>query len=235
VNLDPTALAAGALAVLLAARLRIRPRPRPVDPAAAGTRPAEHPVGSRRSAAHQVGHLRRRPPVAAPEQVASWCDGLARAVAGGSTVAAAIRDVEVPPACDTAVEQIRLALGRGAPLAEAVTITPGSPHLQLALTVLHSCAVHGGQAAEPLSRAAAVLRERAADAAELRTQSAQARLSAIVMTALPVGMLALMLVTSRAVRGFVVSPVGIGVVAVGLGLNAIGWRWMTRLVGGGAT
>jgi Flp pilus assembly protein TadB len=57
-------------------------------------------------------------------------------------------------------------------------------------------------------------------------------MSAVVMTLLPVVMLSIMLVTSAAVRGVASSPVGVATIALGIGLNAAGWRWMNHLVEG---
>ena len=57
-------------------------------------------------------------------------------------------------------------------------------------------------------------------------------MSASVMTLLPVALLAVLLATSSPVRGAVVSPVGIAVVAAGGGVNAIGWWWMRRIIAG---
>jgi tight adherence protein B len=225
-----TPMLVGLLVVLIGGRLQIRPRPR--RPQAAPLELAESSesrlwplLGDRR--------LARRPFEPGPEHVAAWCDALARAVGGGATLATAIRTVEPPAACVAAVGSIRLALERGVSLHDACSSGPQPEALQVAITVIRACAAQGGPAAEPLSRTAAVLRGRAADAAERRTQSAQARMSAIVMTILPICMLALLLATSSSVRLFVVSPTGLGVMAAGAALNTLGWRWMRRLVTGG--
>jgi tight adherence protein B len=110
-----------------------------------------------------------------------------------------------------------------------------SPHLELAFVVLRACALHGGPASEPIDRAAATLRARDADDADRRTQSAQARLSAVVMTILPGAMLATMLVTSDATRLIMRSPIGLIIVVIGGGLNVIGWHWMRRMIDGDTT
>ena len=123
-----------------------------------------------------------------------------------------------------------LSLDRGARLADALDVSSRSPHLNLAITVARACAVNGGPPAEPLDRAASTLRGRAADAAERRTHSAQARLSAIVMTVLPLAMLALLLATSAPTRTAATSGTGVAVIAIGGTLNVAGWRWMRRIV-----
>ena len=72
-------------------------------------------------------------------------------------------------------------------------------------------------------------------AAERRTQSAQARLSAVVMTVLPLAMLGLLLVTSSTTRQAATTPLGLLVIATGAVLNLAGWRWMRRIIVGRPT
>jgi tight adherence protein B len=105
-----------------------------------------------------------------------------------------------------------------------------SPDLDLVLVVVRACAEHGGEGAEPIDRAAAALRQRAALAGERRTNSAQARMSALVMTCLPLAMLALLALTSRSVRAASTSPAGLVAIALGAMLNLAGWAWMRRLI-----
>ena len=222
----------GMLVVLVGGQLRLRPRARLVpNPERVVT--ATLPTDRRTFARHRFAlGVRSHRPVLPPEDVAAWCDALARAVSAGSALTAAVREVEPPASCADAVATIRLALRRGLPLRDACAVPAASPNLDAALTVLRACAAHGGPAAEPLGRAAAMLRARVADIAERRTHSAQARLSAVVMTALPMCMLALLLLTSGAVRHVLASPSGVGTVLLGAGLNLLGWRWMKRLIDG---
>ena len=101
----------------------------------------------------------------------------------------------------------------------------------LALTVLRSCACFGGPAATPLQRAAATLRARDAVAAEQLAQSAQARLSARVLTLVPVFLLALLAVTDPKVRATLTTPAGLALVGLGALLNLAGALWMRRIIG----
>ena len=212
----------GALATALALRPRARAR-RIVD-----TSPT--PYGPRR----WVPHVRRSRPSGPPRPatVASWCESLARSIRSGSSLTEALRSNDTPQGADEVVAPVLLAVQRGARLADALDVTTESPHLNLAITVLRACAVNGGSPAEPLDRAAATLRSRAAAAEERRTHSAQARLSAVVMTVLPVAMLALLLATSSSTRAATVGPSGLVVVAAGAALNLAGWRWMRRIIDG---
>lgn len=129
-------------------------------------------------------------------------------------------------------DRITLALDRGRGLGEALAVHSSSPHLTLAISVMRACSINGGPPAEPLDRAAATLRARANAAAERRAQSAQARMSAVVMTVLPLAMLALLLTTSASSRHAAISPTGLIAIVSGGCLNVIGWRWMRGIIGG---
>jgi tight adherence protein B len=143
-----------------------------------------------------------------------------------------LRTADPPASCSAYVDEIVFALDRGSRLADALAGPTPSPHLDLAVTVLRACALNGGPPAEPLDRAAATLRGRAADAAERQTQSAQARLSAVVMTILPVAMLVLLLATSSTTRAAASTPTGSVAIVLGAALNIGGWRWMRRIIAG---
>lgn len=225
-----TALLAALLVVVLGHR--VRPRP-------------ERCRALRRSASANATPVVRRPlrrrrrpdRERRADDLAAWCDRLAQAVRSGSTLSMAVRTVAPPSSDGGEVAAVVLALGRGRTLADAVAgiATTGrriDPDVGVAMTVLRACATTGGPAAEPLDRAAATLRARAAELADQRTQSEQSRLSAIVMTALPVAMLGLLLATSPPVREVIVSPTGATLVAVGVAANLVGWRWMRRIIDG---
>ena len=101
----------------------------------------------------------------------------------------------------------------------------------LAFAVLRSCARFGGPAAAPLERAAATLRARDAVAAEQLAQSAQARLSARVLTLVPIALLLLLGLTDPKVRAAVGTPAGVAVVTLGAVLNLCGALWMRQIIG----
>jgi tight adherence protein B len=109
-------------------------------------------------------------------------------------------------------------------------VDPAGP-AGLAFTVLRSSARFGGPAAIPLERAAAALRVRAAVAAEQQAQSAQAQLSARVLTLVPIALLGLLVVTDAKVRAALGTPAGLGVVVLGGLLNIGGALWMRRIIG----
>lgn len=200
-------------------------RPRPV-----ARRAAEPIARRRRTPGNRASRRSRTNDATEAADVAAWCEAMARLVRSGSTLAAAIRTAEPSAPAADQVAAVLHRLERGARLADALQVSSGSRHVELALTVLRACAINGGPPAEPLDRAATALRGRARDAAERRTQSAQARLSALVMTVLPMAMLAVLLATSPATRAASATPAGLLVVGLGAVLNLVGWRWMRRII-----
>jgi tight adherence protein B len=219
---------AGLLVVAVLGRFRFRPDHRLRDLALHSgserepTRPAPTRLGAGRSS------WRRRPPGSA--DLAAWCDTITRDLRSGATLGLALRQRPAPNG--SVFADLPRRLGRGVPLAEAVRVEDGTPDEQAIATVLTACATAGGAAAEPLDRAAATLRRRAADDAERLVHSAQARLSAQVMTVIPIAVLALLITTSPTVRSSLGTPTGLITVAFGLALNIVGWRWMRRVIGG---
>lgn len=223
-----SALLAACAVVALAARFQPMPRVRSFSPQRGVTTSRPRQRRARRAM------LRRERPVD-PAELAVWCDALARALRAGSTLHQSLRTVAPPRAVARQLEPALLALERGASLSGALAdLETISPHLDLAVVVLRACAEHGGPAAEPIDRAAAALRQRAALAGERRTHSAQARMSATVMTLLPGAMLGLLIVTSGSVRAAVSSPSGVAAVMLGAALNLAGWWWMRRMIEGDA-
>lgn len=213
-----------ALAVGVAA-LAVRPRRRRVDPSA----PAIRPSAGRLLVAWSSRTSRRTTPDA--RAVASWCDDLVREVRSGSTLREALTKVPDDDATARATAPIRIAIDRGLGTSDAVErVADGGPHVRLALGVLAVASRLGGPAAAAIDRTAMALRQRAADLDERSTQAAQARLSAHVMTAVPLLMLGLLVATDGDVRSVAVSPIGAACIATGLGLNATGWWWMHRIV-----
>ena len=107
-----------------------------------------------------------------------------------------------------------------------------SPRQNLNRHALGRCTAHlGGPIAATLDAAAAVLRERDAARAERRAHGAQARLSARVLTIVPLGFAAWSAVTSQQTRAVYLSTAaGAACAAFGLMLNALGWRWINRIL-----
>lgn len=188
---------------------------------------------------------RRRPMVVSPEAIADWADRLSRHVRHGSSLHAAIRDA--PPSDDALrrlSEPFRQRLDRGATVVDACdewsdhlgeNTAPRAELLVTFASVVGAAAAVGGSAAAPLDRVAAAMRRHVSDDLERGAQSAQARLSARVLTLVPLAVLALLLATDDDVREIVASPTGAATVAAGLAINAAGAFWMHRIAGGPLT
>jgi Flp pilus assembly protein TadB len=180
----------------------------------------------------RVSRLRRRVRPPTDQEVADWCDALARRMRTGDSLAGALRTISAAPSIDTAVAPAVLALDRGAGAATAILAARHrSAGLDAAVAVIAACATLGGPAAEPLDRVAATMRRRVADAADRHAQSAQARLSALTLTVLPGVVLAVLAITSAAVRSSLGTTAGSLSVGLGAGLNLVGWWWMRTIIG----
>jgi len=185
---------------------------------------ALHPwVSSGRRTPHAPRRSRRghAPP---PDAWAQWLETVAANVRGGVGLSAAI---------DAAHHHHHLTgsnIAPGAGLRVLVDAHPDDPHEAVVTQVLTIAAALGGSVAATVQAGATVLRERAAIAAEAGAHAAQARLSARVLTAVPLVFAAWNLVTGDHYRRAVVSPVGAAAAGVGVALSVVGWRWMHRLV-----
>lgn len=168
--------------------------------------------------------------------VADWCERIARAARTGASLAGAFEAAtDQCPLLTATAAPVLHAVRRGRPFADAVSLLAdqrdGPGALWLARPVLHTCAVMGGPAAPALERVAVTLRMRAAIADEQSAQSAQARLSARVLTVVPVGILAVLVAADPAVRAAVATPGGLALVLAGALTNGAGWWWMRRIIG----
>ncbi len=190
------------------------------------------PSGAAPQSARRFRFRRRQPP---PEtQLAALVDAIARRCNSGDTLNAAFSDALTNQPAAVLFTEVRQSLAAGASLAEALRATPPGANEDLALVrhTLSLAAEHGGPIGEPLDRAASTLRGRQAIRDERRAQAAQARLSAKVLTLCPLAFSAWTAATTPSIRTFLAQPGGMVVIAVGLVLNATGWVWMNRIIGG---
>jgi tight adherence protein B len=170
---------------------------------------------------------RPRPPV---PDYAGLLEAIARQVRSGSSLTAAfVAEMKTPSPLSGVVGRI----SAGVSLADALRdLVPDDAELALAVQALRATAHLGGPIAATLDAAAAVLRERSAARAERRAHGAQARLSARVLTIVPLGFAAWSAVTSQQTRAVYLSTAaGAACAACGLTLNALGWRWINRILG----
>lgn len=191
--------------------------------------------------ARRVGRGRRRPWRRAAGvdalSIASYLEALSQELRSGAALSGALVSVTPNRAMGTdAFDVVRALVCDGRPVADALSTFGAAgvhPDVALAVQALACAAAFGGPAAATLDASAAVLRERADVAADIHAQSAQARLSARVLTVVPVGFALWSAVASPRTRAILGSPIGLVSVAVGASLNVAGWWWMRRIVGPG--
>lgn len=175
-----------------------------------------------------------------PADVATWIDDVSRSVRRGTTLRQTL--VDVAPSAQSlaaATAPLRHRLERGAGVVEANDdwcSTFGESDLRsdrqlvTVATVLSISASVGGGASAPLDRLAAAMRQSAADDLERGAQSAQALISARVLTFVPIAMFVLLLVIDADVRSVVQTATGAALIASGLMLNLTGGWWMKRVI-----
>ena len=101
----------------------------------------------------------------------------------------------------------------------------------LAAAAMAFAATAGGARARAIDGVAATLRDRAALGLEVRSLTSQARVSAMMIAALPVGFMLLSAGVGDHAMGFLFTTrLGLVVLVAGLGLDAIGALWMYRIV-----
>ncbi len=163
--------------------------------------------------------------------VAKCLDDIARRMRlGGSNVDAFCDAVDhCPPISQhwqRAARQARL--NGNVPLALQEHNDWTNPVLARAATALSVAHVGGSFIPAALERAARSHRDRWAFGQDLRVATSQARLSAQVLTILPIAILVLSSFSGTGVSFFLDSPALILVLVVGIILNYVGWRWISR-------
>jgi len=103
--------------------------------------------------------------------------------------------------------------------------------LRWAVTALSSQRVGGGSMATILTTTFETVKARAEIRREVKTLSAEGKLSAYVLIALPIGIFSFLFLTRREyVKVFWTDPAGIFLlIIIGISLS-IGWAWMKKIV-----
>ena len=236
------ALAAALTVVLVASAIapHLRGRADVVDDVS----PAAPPGRRVQAVLHRVRAVARNRRAAddiEPSVVGAWLDDLSRSVRRGSTLRLSLLGVHADhEPLDSVCARLRHALARGSDVAEAcrswvARMDDLAPRTRRRLVTVGSViavtATIGGSVGEPIDRLAAAMREYAADDLERDAQTAQARISARVLTLLPLGVLLLLVVLDDGVRATITSSSGAIVVTTGVVLNVVGGWWMRRIIG----
>lgn len=165
-----------------------------------------------------------------PGSVAALLDQTARHCASGVSLGEAFVTAVDGSVLEEVFGDATAAIVTGETISAALDRVPvDQPDVALATHVLRLCAAQGGTVSESLDRAAATLRERESVAHERVAQSAQARLSARVLTLLPIAFGGWTVLTTPTVQHFFLTPIGLACLLLGLGLNASGWLLMKRV------
>lgn len=167
-------------------------------------------------------------------QVPLALDAIAGSLRGGAALSVAIAEAasiggplgrelgEVARRCRDGLD-VRVAV-------EAWAVDP-EPDTALAGASLTMAASVGGPAADALESAAVSLRQRASAGEEVAALSVQARLSAIVLSAAPVGFTFLLATVDPGSARFLLgTPAGWACIVLGVALDLVGAWWMHRLV-----
>jgi tight adherence protein B len=170
------------------------------------------------------------------EQLADAIGSLTAAVRSGMSVPQAIAY-----AMGEAGPPVRAELGRvvadievGVPLGEAIDAWAErsmSRDVQLVAGALDLHRRSGGDLPSVLDQVAATIRERVAVGREVRSLTAQARLSGWILGVLPIGFFAFLWLTSRRdIEGALSTPAGLASVFMGLGLELGAFFWIRSLL-----
>lgn len=173
---------------------------------------------------------RRGDAVADALEAQRYLEGVARSVRAGRTLTASFDLVATPGW----LEPVRRRLIRGRTLAQALNDTTPSerepPGRHLVHRTLLTAATAGAGPATVLDHAATLAGDRVAARQERRAQAAQARLSATVLTWVPVGVATLAIVGDGDVRRVMLTtPVGLICGGAGAALSLAGRRWIRRI------
>lgn len=122
----------------------------------------------------------------------------------------------------------------GIPFDDAVSAwldQAGTPDARLVGGVLRLHRRAGGASPAVLDRMARTLRARRADAREVRSLTAQARLSAAILGSMPIGFFLFLSATSRSdIESAVRTPAGTTAIGLGLALQVCAFLWIRRLL-----
>ena len=163
-------------------------------------------------------------------------EAVAAGMRGGASLGTAIAEAATGDGALPA--ELRRVAGHaraGRPLTETLTEWAAArpdPHTRLAAAALAVAAELGGPGAGAVEGAASSLRERSVVDDEIAALSVQARLSAVLLTAAPLGFAFLLSSIDPTSADFLFGTrAGWLCIAIGLALDALGALWMARLVG----
>jgi tight adherence protein B len=172
------------------------------------------------------------------DQLADSMDGIAAALRAGMSPSQALAFAadEGSPPLSNSLRAVVQRESLGMPFDESLEVLareePGDD-VRLAVAVLQLQHRVGGDAPVILDDAVRTLRQRVAAAGELRSLTAQARLSGTILGLLPIGFFLFMSVISRhEVTAALSTPIGLISVVIGLALDGSAFLWIRHLLRG---
>jgi tight adherence protein B len=184
-------------------------------------------------------HRRQERARARQGQLPEALERLASALRIGASLPQALAEAgrHSPPPLGPELTELAEATSRGRRLLDVLdtwTAAHDDRGTRLAATALALAARVGAAPARAVDGVAATLRERMEVAADRRALATQARASAVVLSAAPVGVALLLGLTDSAAARFLLrTPQGWACLTVGLGLDLVGAVWMARLTRAG--
>ncbi len=173
-------------------------------------------------------------------ELAHDLEHVARLVRSGQALGAALADVAGERRDGSLLGSIAARRTTGGSLLEAIAGAGRTPSdasataeadRRLVIAVLSAVVDAGGPGSAALDRAADTIRERDAIRSERIAHAAQARLSAQILSFLPLAFTGWTTMTDdRVARFLLATPLGAACLATGIALDLAGWRWMHRLV-----
>ena len=187
----------------------------------------------RRGRARRAGTVA---PVIVQERFADSVGAIAAAVRAGSSLPQAIRYAasEAEPPIASSLEHVVGELDLGVPLDTAIdgwARAMGTADGDLVAGALDLHRRSGGDLPAVLDQVTATIRDRVGIAREVRSLTAQARLSAWILGLLPVGFFMFLWLTARdEIEGALSTPVGIACIVAGLALEGGAFLWIRSLL-----
>jgi tight adherence protein B len=169
------------------------------------------------------------------QQLPSALERMATALRSGTSLALALDEVgtALDPPLGPELAALAREAAQGRPLRDVITgwsAVHDDAGTRLAATALLIATVVGSAPGRALDGVAATLRERLDLAAERRALATQARASALVLSAAPVGFAVLLVLGDAAASEFLLgTPAGWVCLGLGGGLDVLGAWWMSRL------
>jgi len=175
-------------------------------------------------------------PVMVEERFADAVGALAAAVRSGASLTQAVRyaTTEAAPPVRDDLTRIVAQLDTGIALEQALRSWPDvrpSANVELVVGALELHRRSGGDLPAVLDQVVGAIRDRVSITREVRSLTAQARMSAWILGCLPVGFFAFLWLTSRRdIEGAMSTPVGIACVLAGLLLELGAFAWIRKLL-----